>query len=81
MNELRKCGPHPTNPCPFLEGGGQQCQLELGHEDDLFGTPHYWSTHLIIHERLGNGYPCSAVPETWEEYNKINRIPYFVIGS
>jgi hypothetical protein len=52
------CQPLPENPCPYFESGGVQCELEAGHEYDLFGTQHYYSPHTIAHNKAGNGWSC-----------------------
>ncbi|MEV0267733.1 hypothetical protein AB0H43_03075 [Hamadaea sp. NPDC050747] len=41
-------------PCPAREARWQ-CEVIGPH------TRHRWSNHLIVHERLGNGYRCSAI--------------------
>lgn len=40
-------------PCPYREGIWQ-CEVIGPHE------VHDWSDHLKVHERMGNGYRCSA---------------------
>ena len=52
------CQPLPENPCQYLESGGVQCELEAGHEYDLFGTDHWISRHVIDHNLMGNGWSC-----------------------
>lgn len=54
------CNLHPTNPCPARESGGVRCELEAGHEFDLFGTGHYITEHTIEHNLAGNGYVCDG---------------------
>lgn len=41
-------------PCPYREALWQ-CEVVGSH------TKHRWSSHLIKHERAGNGWACSAV--------------------
>lgn len=44
--------------CQERESGGLLCELEAGHEHDLFGTGHWISNHTIRHSIAGNGYSC-----------------------
>lgn len=44
-------------PCPYRESGGRQCERLDDHDDDS----HWFSAHTIEHDRLGNGYACSAI--------------------
>lgn len=48
------------SPCPARDSGGVQCELEAGHENDLFNTGHWVSQHTIDHNKWGNGYICDG---------------------
>lgn len=44
--------------CQYREGGGNVCENPEPHGED----GHWWSAHTILHERMGNGWSCLAVP-------------------
>ena len=44
--------------CQHRESGQQVCENPEPHGED----GHWWSAHTILHERMGNGWSCLAVP-------------------
>lgn len=62
-------------PCPHREGMWK-CEVIGPH------TEHRWSDHLKVHERMGNGYPCSVVGDrTLADLYKARRpTPYHVVS-
>lgn len=62
--------------CPVKEQIWQ-CEVVGPH------TKHEWSDHLMVHERLGNGYSCSSIGDMTlkELYQRSERLtPFHVVG-
>lgn len=62
-------------PCPYREAHWQ-CEVIGPH------TQHRWSEHLKVHERMGNGWPCSAVGDRTlaDLYESLRPTPYHVVS-
>lgn len=62
-------------PCPYRESRWQ-CEVIGPH------TQHRWSDHLMVHERMGNGWPCSMVGDRTlaDLYEERRPTPFHVVS-